>query len=118
MARKRKPKTKAAATATSQATTDDMAETTTTTTTTTKPSSKPVEPAVSDPIITMIDELLPPEPGMENLSTARVLLVGAALLTVGTLGFYYIPGLIQKDMDSPGNHLINAFYCASITLTT
>lgn len=85
---------------------------TTTTTSKTTTGSKP------DPVLSLLDELLPPEPGMEQLSTARVLLVGAALLAMGTIGFYYIPGMIKKDVDFPGNHLINAFYCAAITLTT
>lgn len=86
--------------------------TTATTTSKTMTGSKP------DPVLSLLDELLPPEPGMEQLSTARVLLVGAALLAMGTIGFYYIPGMIKKDVDFPGNHLINAFYCAAITLTT
>ena len=65
---------------------------------------------------------------MPELSTARVLLLGLALLSVATLGFYAIPGLVTVDNDDGiaketsttihMPHLINAFYCAAITLTT
>ena len=67
---------------------------------------------------------------MPELSTARVLLLGLALLSVATLGFYAIPGLVTVDNDNGDGiakeasttihmpHLINAFYCAAITLTT
>lgn len=82
------------------------------------PAKKPQAPSIVDPVIYLVDELLPPEPSMADLSTARVLIVGATLLTFGTIGFYYIPGMINEEVDSPGSHLINAFYCAAITLTT
>ena len=49
-------------------------------------------------------------------SPLRVLIVGALLLTIGTLAFRNIPGMIKKDVG--GNHLVNAFYCAAITLAT
>jgi hypothetical protein len=49
-------------------------------------------------------------------STVRILMVGALLLTIGTLAFYNIPGMIKKDVG--GNHLVNSFYCAAITLAT
>lgn len=49
-------------------------------------------------------------------STLRVLMVGALLLCIGTLAFYNIPGMIKKDVE--GNHLVNSFYCAAITLAT
>jgi hypothetical protein len=51
-----------------------------------------------------------------KISSQRVLMLGAALLTTGTLGFYYIPGMIIDG--AAGSHLVNAFYCAVITLTT
>jgi hypothetical protein len=49
-------------------------------------------------------------------SPLRVLIVGALLLSIGTLAFYNIPGMIKKDVG--GNHLVNSFYCAAITLAT
>ena len=57
------------------------------------------------------------------LSTERVFLLGASLLLVGTLGFYYLPGMIVLDEESKNDHLsrsrlVDAFYCAAITLTT
>ena len=78
------------------------------------------------PTTTWLDDVLPPTPGMEDLSTMRVALVGASLLTVGTVGFYHIPGLIRKhdidhdhhDHPSANNRWIDAFYCATMTLTT
>jgi hypothetical protein len=51
-----------------------------------------------------------------KLSSQRVLMLGASLLAIGTLGFYYIPGMILEG--AAGSHLVNAFYCAAITLTT
>jgi hypothetical protein len=51
-----------------------------------------------------------------KLSSQRVLMLGAILLTIGTLGFYYIPGMILDG--AAGSHLVNAFYCAAMTLTT
>ena len=48
----------------------------------------------------------------------RVLMLGILLLTVGTLGFYYIPGMIVREDAPHRHHGIDAFYCASITLTT
>uniref|UniRef100_A0A6S8JS36 Potassium channel domain-containing protein n=1 Tax=Amphora coffeiformis TaxID=265554 RepID=A0A6S8JS36_9STRA len=127
---RRKRKTKAAFVTTSQTPTADVASSTEATTATT---NKPVVATDhrSTSITTVLDDYLPVEPGMEDLSTARVLLMGAALLAVGTFGFYYIPGLMitppNKDVvdSTNGNHhhhhhhhLIHAFYCASITLTT
>jgi hypothetical protein len=43
-------------------------------------------------------------------------MLGASLLTIGTLGFYCIPGMILDG--AAGSHLVNAFYCAAMTLTT
>ena len=86
-----------------------------------KPSSKPsTAPPPStttyDSLLRTMDDLLPPEPGMDHLSTVRVLLVGVTLLAVGTAGFYYLPGMMDKN--DAGNPLVNSFYCATMTLTT
>ena len=139
MARKRKTKTKIAGSGNQERDVDESAiknlATDTSTTATavkitdpSKPSktsagnlSKPSVEKENESLLSLVDDLLPTEPGMEHLSTARVLLVGSALLTVGTIGFYNIPGLIDKDIDSSSTragHLVNSFYCACITLTT
>lgn len=52
----------------------------------------------------------------EGLSPIRVAAVGSALVLLGTIGFYTIPGLISSD--AGGTPLINAFYCSVMTLTT
>ena len=93
--------------------------------------SKILQPTkLHNPSSHFLDDLLPTEPSMPELSTARVLLLGLALLSVATLGFYAIPGLVTVDNDNGDGiakeasttihmpHLINAFYCAAITLTT
>lgn len=57
----------------------------------------------------------------EDLSTARVVLVGTTLLSVATFGFYSIPGLLdqkEQGQDAVVQHLVDAFYCAAITLST
>jgi hypothetical protein len=51
-----------------------------------------------------------------SISTTRVMLLGAALLALGTTMFYSIPGMIAQD--AKGSHLVNAFYCSAITLAT
>jgi hypothetical protein len=51
-----------------------------------------------------------------KLAPERVLLLGLSLLTVGTVGFYKIPGLLSDQ--APGSRWVNAFYCAAVTLTT
>lgn len=57
-----------------------------------------------------------------QLATERVFILGAALLAVGTLGFYYIPGMVVlpevEDEKRARHHLIDSFYCATMTLTT
>lgn len=61
---------------------------------------------------------------MKDLSTARVLAIGAALLTVGALGFHSLPGMMSKGLYADeedgdgGSHWVNSFYCAAMTLTT
>lgn len=80
-----------------------------------EPTITPPEPVATT---SFVDDLLPPEPGMKHLSTARVMLVGVALLAVGTMGFYNIPGLVNKEGDTSSSHLVNSFYCATMTLTT
>lgn len=68
-----------------------------------------------DAIIDLEEEEVLVPPGMEDLSTTRVLFVGGVLLAFGTLGFYWIEGLVDKGVE---HNLVNAFYCAAITLTT
>ena len=51
-----------------------------------------------------------------KISTLRVSLLGVALVALGTLGFHEIPGMIAENAE--GTRLVNAFYCAIITLTT
>jgi hypothetical protein len=51
-----------------------------------------------------------------KLSSQRVVMLGASILTIGTLGFYYMPGMILDG--AAGSRLVNAFYCATMTLTT
>lgn len=50
------------------------------------------------------------------ISPIRVILLGATLLMIGTMGFYSIPGMISDEAE--GTPIVNAFYCASITLMT
>ncbi|KAL7567613.1 hypothetical protein ACA910_000209 [Epithemia clementina (nom. ined.)] len=61
--------------------------------------------------------------GTGQLAAGRVLFLGALLLFVGTMGFYFLPGMIVLNEDdlektSNRNHLVDSFYCAAITLTT
>ena len=49
-------------------------------------------------------------------STFRVIAMGATLLTIGTAGFHYFPGLLPDE--TKGDRWINSFYCATATLTT
>lgn len=61
--------------------------------------------------------------GGGELVTTRVVLLGASLLLVGTLGFSFLDGMIVPEEEVPGivsnrNHLVDSFYCAAITLTT
>lgn len=53
---------------------------------------------------------------LDELVPLRVFLLGAALLTTGTMGFYLIPGMINED--ASGLRIVNAFYCSAVTLTT
>mmetsp|Transcript_8271 Transcript_8271/g.13373 ORF Transcript_8271/g.13373 Transcript_8271/m.13373 type:complete len:160 (+) Transcript_8271:47-526(+) len=53
---------------------------------------------------------------MADLSTSRLLAVATTLIVIGTIGFHSIKGMI--DEDAGGNHLVNAFYCSAMTLTT
>ena len=131
MARKRKPKPKTdnrngqALTATTE---PDTTPTKATTSSSTKlksgSSSSSSAAAVSTSSNNFIDDLLPAEPGMKHLSTVRVFVVGATLLLIGTAGFYHLPGMMQSkqdgdDEDGDDSHrLVNAFYCATMTLTT
>ena len=50
------------------------------------------------------------------LSSVRVVILGVLLLTIGTIGFYYLPGMIA--IDAKGSKFVNSFYCSVITLTT
>jgi hypothetical protein len=51
-----------------------------------------------------------------RLSSPRVILLGAAIVLLCTLGFYALPGMI--DEKATGSHLVNSLYCAVMTLTT
>lgn len=53
---------------------------------------------------------------VERLSKLRIMVLGVALIAAATIGFYYIPGMIDKE--ATGSHLVNSFYCAVMTLTT
>ncbi len=57
-------------------------------------------------------------PGTVNqgVSPDRVFAMGAALVFVASLGFYFIDDRI--DPSASGSKQVNAFYCAVITLTT
>lgn len=50
------------------------------------------------------------------VSPVRTTILGIVLLTVGALGFYYLPGMISDDAD--GSRIVNSFYCSTMTLTT
>ena len=50
------------------------------------------------------------------ISPIRVILLGLSLLLIGTAGFYFIPGMIADG--AQGSKLVNAFYCASVTIMT
>lgn len=58
----------------------------------------------------------------QQLSTVRLLLLGSTLVTIGTMGFYYLPGMLKEedeaDDDKSGSRLVNAFYCAVMSLAT
>jgi hypothetical protein len=51
-----------------------------------------------------------------KISSYRVILLGAALVGVGAIGFHAIPGMISDD--ATGSRWVNAVYCSVITLTT
>ena len=51
-----------------------------------------------------------------TLSSGRVVMLGIFLLTVGAMGFYYIPGMISTN--AKGSKVVNSIYCSVITLTT
>ena len=51
-----------------------------------------------------------------RVSEQRLVVMALVLLSVGTTGFYYLPGLLQED--APGSRLVNSFYCTVMTLTT
>jgi hypothetical protein len=57
------------------------------------------------------------ETGDHDLSTTRIIIVGITLLTIATAGFYIDGhGLISDN--AKGSKIVNAFYCAVMTLTT
>ena len=56
------------------------------------------------------------ENGDTTISPVRVVLLGILLLFIGTMGFYYLPGMIATN--AKGSKLVNAIYCSVITLTT
>jgi hypothetical protein len=55
-------------------------------------------------------------PQVTVVSPLRVILLGAMILAIGTAGFHFIPGMIADG--AQGTPLVNAFYCAAITLMT
>lgn len=50
------------------------------------------------------------------VSPTRVFILGTTILVIGTAGFHFIPGMIADG--AQGTPLVNAFYCAAITLMT
>ena len=50
------------------------------------------------------------------VSPQRVTILGVSLIVFSALGFYVLPGMIAEDAD--GSPIVNAIYCAVITLTT
>ena len=60
----------------------------------------------------------PPPTGIVNpgVSPDRVFAMGAVLIFVASMGFFFIDGMI--DTNAPGSKMVNAFYCAVVTLTT
>jgi len=52
----------------------------------------------------------------EVISPFRVMALGLFLLTIGAVGFYYLPGMIADD--ASGSRFVNSIYCAAMTLTT
>ena len=52
----------------------------------------------------------------DKLSPDKVVILGCLLLGIGMVGFYFLDGMITND--AGGSHLINAFYCSVMTLTT
>lgn len=55
-------------------------------------------------------------PPTDRVSSSRVIMLGAAIVAVAAVGFYYIPGMI--DSKATGSHIVNSVYCAVMTLTT
>ena len=53
---------------------------------------------------------------MAEIATSKLLVVAVALMGIGTLGFYYIDGMVVDNAE--GDRLVNAFYCCVMTLTT
>ena len=51
-----------------------------------------------------------------KISAARVGGVGLTLVCGGAIGFHEIPGMISEDAE--GSKIVNAVYCAVMTLTT
>lgn len=54
--------------------------------------------------------------GETIISSTRVVLLGVVLVTLGSIGFHAIPGLI--DEEAAGARWVNSLYCCVITLTT
>jgi hypothetical protein len=64
----------------------------------------------------VLNESPPHENGDTTVSSVRVVLLGIFLLIIGTMGFYYLPGMIVTN--AKGSKLVNSIYCSVITLTT
>lgn len=53
---------------------------------------------------------------MPDFNAGRLVLLGGLLIAIGAIGFHEVPGMISPEAE--GNHLVNAFYCSVVTLTT
>ena len=49
---------------------------------------------------------------MENFAGDRLVLMGTAMVAIGTAGFYYIPGMIAEDAE--GSRLVNSLYVSEV----
>ena len=49
---------------------------------------------------------------MANFAGDRLVLMGTAMVAIGTAGFYYIPGMIAEDAE--GSRLVNSLYVSEV----
>jgi len=57
-----------------------------------------------------------PAVATKEVSEFRLITLAAVLITIGTGGFYLLPGMIKEGAE--GLRLVNAYYCTIMTLTT